>query len=176
MKLVLVADVGPALAAYFLDSGLIELASFFEHAGGECATQRRGAGAALFEASFVEVGVGVGVEEFMCELRWDWCIDGEAADGSVFDSAEDFDQAFEIHRFLEDVFHHLVHEGMAGDLNIALDGLEAGGCLWEDGGHEVVGTGPLNLRGNAFAFGHAQQLQTTRGGPAPAVFEDWRSD
>ena len=90
------------------------------------------------------------------------------------DAAEDFDEAFEVHGFLEDVFHDFVDEGVVGDLDVADDGLEAGGGLREDAGHEVVGAGALDLRGDAFAFGHAQELQAAACGPAPAVFEDGR--
>ena len=65
---------------------------------------------------------------------------------------------------------------MIGDLDVADDGLEAGGGLREDAGEEVFGAGALDLRGDALALGHAQQLQTAVGGPAPAGFEDGRGD
>ncbi len=44
------------------------LAGFFGELSGR-SRRGDGAGAALFEAGFVEVGVGVGVEEFVGELR-----------------------------------------------------------------------------------------------------------
>jgi len=62
------------------------------------------------------------------------------------------------------------------DLNVADDGLETGGGLGEDRGHEVFGASALDLRGDAFAFGEAEELQAASGGPAPAVFEDGRGD
>src|SRR6202023_248302 len=65
---------------------------------------------------------------------------------------------------------------MVGDLDIADDGLKAGCGLGEDRGHEVFGTGALDLRGDAFAFGEAEKLQAASGGPAPAVFEDGGGD
>ena len=65
---------------------------------------------------------------------------------------------------------------MVGDLNIADDGLEAGCGLGEDGGHEVVGTGALDLRGDAFALGEAEELEAATGSPAPAGFEDGGGD
>ena len=105
-----------------------------------------------------------------------WSVDGETADGAVFYAAEEFDEAFEVHRFLKDVLHDFVDEGMVGDLDVADDGLEAGGGLGEDGGHEVFGAGALDLWGDALAFGEAQELQAASGGPAPAVFEDGRCD
>ena len=103
-------------------------------------------------------------------------IDCEAADGSALDSSENFDEAFEVHRFLQDVFHDFVDEWMVGDLDVADDGLKAGGGLWEDAGHEVFGAGALDLRGDALAFGETQELQAAAGGPAPAVLEDGRGD
>ena len=119
---------------------------------GQGAAEGDGAGAALFEAGFVEEGVGVGVEEFVGELGGDGRVDGEAADGAGFDAAEDFDEAFEVHRFLEDVLHDFVDERVVGDLDVADDGLEAGGGLGEDAGEEVFGAGALDLRGDAFAL------------------------
>ena len=176
VEFVFVAEVGPALAADGVDGVLVEAACAFDDAVGQGAAEGDGAGAALFEAGFVEEGVGVGVEEFVGELRGDGRVDCEAADGAVLDAAEDFDEAFEVHRLLQDVLHDLVDEGMVGDLDVADDGLEAGGGLGEDAGHEVFGAGALDLRGDALAFGQAQELQAAAGGPAPAVFEDGAGD
>ena len=176
VEFVLVAEVGPDLAADGVDGGRVEPAGAFEDASGSARRERGGAGAALFEAGFVEEGVGVGVEEFVGELRGDGRVDGEAADGAVFDAAQDFDEAFEVHRFLKDVLHDFVDERVVGDLDVADDGLEAGGGLREDAGEEVFGAGALDLRGDALALGHAQELQAAAGGPAPAVLEDGRGD
>jgi len=47
-------------------------------------------------------------------LRSSWAnweelgVDGEAADSAVFYAAEEFDEAFEVHRFLKDVLHDFV--------------------------------------------------------------------
>ena len=65
VEFVFVAEVGPDLVADGGDGGGVEVAGFV----GKIAAERGGAGAALFEAGFVEVGVGVGVEEFVGE---DW--------------------------------------------------------------------------------------------------------
>ncbi len=65
---------------------------------------------------------------------------------------------------------------MVGDLDVADDGLEAGGGLRKDTGHEVFGPRALDLRGDAFALGETEELQAASGGPAPAVFEDGRGD
>src|SRR6195952_52724 len=65
---------------------------------------------------------------------------------------------------------------MLGDLDVADEGLEAGGGLREDAGEEIFRAGALDLRGNAFSLGHAQELEAAAGGPAPAVLEDGRGD
>ncbi len=83
MQLVFVAEVGQELAADGVDGGLVEAACDFEDGVGEVAAEGDGAGAALFEAGFVEEGVGVGVEQLVRELRGDRRVDGEAADGAV---------------------------------------------------------------------------------------------
>ena len=156
----------------------VELAGFRGRSRGKaCGEAMYGAGAALFKAGFIEEGVGVGVEEFVGE---DW-------DGTGVSTARQriapslmprriFDEAFEVHGFLQDILHHLVDEGMVGNLDVADDGLEAGSGLGKDGGHEVFGAGALDLRGDAFALGEAQQLEAAAGGPAPAVLEDGRRD
>ena len=82
VEFVLVAEVGPDLAADGVDGGLVEAACAVGNAVGKRAAERDGAGAALFEAGLVEEGVGVGVEEFVGELRGDGRVDGEAADGA----------------------------------------------------------------------------------------------
>ena len=112
----------------------------------------------------------------MRELGGGGGVDGQAANGSLLDAAEDFDETFEVHGFAEDVFHDFADEWVVGDLNVANDSLEAGGGLREDVGHEVVGAGALDLRGDALALLHAQELERAAGGPAPAIFEDGRGD
>ncbi len=112
----------------------------------------------------------------MGELGGDRGVDGETADGSVFYSLEDLDETLEVHRLLQDVFHDLVDKWVIRDLNVTLDGLEAGGGLGEDAGHEVFGAGALDLRGDALPLGEAEELQAAAGGPAPAGFEDRGGD
>ena len=75
------------------------------------------------------------------------------------DAAQHFVQAFEVHCFLQDVLHHFVDQRMVGNLDVADDGLEAGGGLRKDAGQQVFGARALDLRRNALALRHAQQLQ-----------------
>ena len=110
------------------------------------------------------------------KTRWDGRVDGEAADGAGCYSAQDFEEAFEVHGFGEGVLHDFADERMVGDLDVADHGLGAGGGVGEDAGEEVVGAGALDLRGDAFALLHAQELQAAAGGPAPAVLEERRGD
>jgi len=154
VEFVFVAEGGPNLFADGGDGSRVDFARFV----GEIAAERGGAGAALFETGFVEIGVGVGVEEFVGEDGRGWGVDGEAADSAFLYAAEKFDKAIEVHCFLKDILHDFIDEGVVGDLDVADDGLEAGRGLGEDGGHEVFGTGALDLRGDAFALRHAQEL------------------
>ncbi len=112
----------------------------------------------------------------MRELRGDGGVDGEAANGAALDAAEDLVEAVDVHGFGEGVAHDLADERVVGNLNIADDGLEAGGGLGEDVGEEIVGAGALDLRSDALALLHAKKLQGAAGGPAPAVLEDGRGD
>ena len=66
--------------------------------------------------------------------------------------------------------------GMIGDLDVAGHGLGAGGGVGEDAGEEVVGARALDLRGDAFALGHAEELEAAAGGPTPAVLEERRGN
>ena len=148
MKLVFVTEVGPDFFADSSDGCGIQLARFV----GKIAAQGGGAGATLFEPGFVEEGVGVSVEEFVGKDGWSGGVDGEAADGAFFYAAQEFDEPFEVHRFLKNVLHDLANERVVGDLDVADDGLKAGRGLGEDGGHEVFGAGALDLRGDAFSL------------------------
>jgi len=172
VEFVFVAEIGPDLFANGGDGGGVDFAGFV----GESAAERGGAGAAFFEAGFVEVGVGVGVEEFVSEDGRGWGVYSQTANCAGLNAAEQFNEAIEVHCFLEDVLHDFVDERVVGNLDVADDGLEAGCGLGEDGGHEVFGAGALDLRGDAFALRHAQELQAAPGGPAPAGFEDGGGD
>ena len=72
MELVFVADVGPALAADGVDGVLVEAACTSKMPSGRSRRRVDRAGAACFEAGFVKVGIGVGVEELVGELRMGW--------------------------------------------------------------------------------------------------------
>ncbi len=171
MEFVFVAEVGPALATDGVDGMLVEAASAFGDAVGETAAESDGAGSTLFEASVIEESIRVGVDEFVSELGWDRGVDCEAADGARLDLLEDLDEALEVHGLLQNIFHHFVDERVIRDLDVADDGFEAGGSLGEDTGEEVFGAGALDLRGDALPFRHAEELEATTSGPAPASFE-----
>src|ERR1700735_5688641 len=89
------------------------------------------------------------------------CIDGEAANCTVFDTFQKFDKALEIHRFLQNVLHHFVHERVIRDLDIANNSLEAGRSLRENGSHEIFRTRALDLRGDPLALRETKELQAT---------------
>ena len=120
-----------------------------------------GAGAAGGGVLVVEEGVGHGVDELVRELRGHRRVDGEAADGAGCDAAQDLQQAVDVHRFGERVFHHLAHERVVGDFDVAGHGLGAGRGVREDAGEEIVGARALDLRSDALALLHAQQLEAS---------------
>ena len=77
------------------------------------------------------------------------------------DAAQDFVEAFDVHGLGEGVLHDLADERVVGDLDVAGHGLGAGGGVGEDAGEEIVGARALDLRGDALALLHAQQLQAS---------------
>ena len=127
MEFVLVADVGPELLADGGDGGGVDAAGGFGEARGEVAAGADGAGAAGGGVLGVEEGVGHGVDELVREDAGDGGVDGEAGDGAVGDSCEDFEEALEVHRFGEGVFHHFADERVVGDFDVAGHRLGAGG-------------------------------------------------
>ncbi len=54
-----------------------------------------------------------------------WSIHGEATDGAVLDSSENLGQAFEVHSLTQNILHHLIDQQVIGNLDVALDILEA---------------------------------------------------
>ena len=176
VELVLVAEVGPELGADGGDGCGVEAAGRFGKTGGDVAAGADGAGAAGGGVLGVEEGVGHGVDELMREDGWDGGVDSDAGDGACGDSLQHFEEAFEVHGLGEGVLHDLADEGVVGDLDVAGHGLGTGGGVGEDAGQEVVGAGALDLGGDAFALGHAQELEAAAGGPAPAVLEEGRGD
>ena len=69
VEIIGVAEIGARLFDDLGDGRRVELAGFFEDGGGKGAAELHGAGAALFERSIVEEGVGIGVENLVRELR-----------------------------------------------------------------------------------------------------------
>ena len=97
VEVVGVAEVGARFFDDLRDGRRVELAGLFEHRGGQGAAELHGAGAALFERSIVEEGVGIGVENFVRELRGHGSIDGDGADAAVADAFEHAAEAVDVH-------------------------------------------------------------------------------
>ena len=64
-----VAHVGPGFRAHFGDGSGIKAADLGENGFGQHAAHFDSAGAALFEGSIIKIGVRIGVENFVRELR-----------------------------------------------------------------------------------------------------------
>ena len=174
-KLICIANIGPRLLANFGDRSGIEPADFRQHRFGQHAAHLDGAGAALFEWSVVEIGVGIGVQNFVRELRGHGGFDGHAANASSGDVFQDYFQAIDVHRFGERVFHGFARERMIGNFDVARNIFLAGQGLRENGCEQIVGTHALNRRRNFFPAHEAQQGERAAGNPAPARGEDRRS-
>ena len=169
-----VADVGPSLGFDLRDGRGIEASDFFEHRFREHAPHLDRARAAFFKRCVIEIGVRIGVQNLMRELRRHRSVDGEAANAAVFDGAQDVAQAIDIEGFGEHILHHLVHQRVIGNLDVAFNVLEAGGHVGKDRGQQIVGADALNLRRNLLASLKAQECQRACGVPAPARLEDGR--
>ena len=172
MQFIGVADVRPRLLLHLRDGCGIERADFFEHRGRQHSPHFDGAGAAFLERCVVEVGVRIRIENFVRELRRYRRIDGEAADSSLLDAAQDFGEPFDIERFGEYVFHHLAHQRMVGNLDVAFDIFLAGGDVGKDRSEKIVGAHALDLRRNFFAALKTQQSEGASCIPAPARAKD----
>ena len=146
-----VAHVGPRLGAHFRDGRRIEASDFRQHGLGQHAAHFDGARAALFERRIVEIGVGIGVEYFVRELRWHRRVDGDAANAALADRREDFAQAVDVHGLGEHVLHRFAHQRMIGNLDVAHDIFLAGERFGKDRREQIVGAHALNLRRNFLA-------------------------
>ncbi len=84
-------------------------------------------------------------------------------------------ESFDVHGFGEYIFHHLVHQRMVRNLNVALDIFLASGNIGEHRGQQIIGPHALDLRRNLLTALKAQQRQRAVGVPAPARAENRRS-
>ena len=174
MQLIGVANVGTGFFADACDCLLIEPADFVEHCLGQHAAHLHRTRAALLERSVVEEGVGIGVQDLVRELRRHGRVDCEAADRAAADAVDDAAQTVDVHRFGEDIFHHLLNQRVIGNTDVAFEILGTGRDVGKDRREKIVAADTLNLRRNFLAALKAQQRQRTIGVPAPARGEDGR--
>ena len=74
----------------------------------------------------------------------------------LHDGADERDEGVHVHRLGEAVLDRLGHERVVGDLAVALDVLEAGHLVGEDGGEQVLGV--LLLQGEVGVAGDPEQV------------------
>ena len=175
VEIVGIAQIGARVFDDLRDGRRVELTGFFKDGGGQGAAELHGAGTALFERSIVEEGVGIGVENFVGELRWHRSIDGDGLDAAVTDGFKDAAEAVDVHGLVHHVFHHLFHQGVVGNPDIAFDVFKAGGYVGEDGGEEIIAAHALNLRRNLLAVLKAEECEGAVGVPTEAGGEDGRA-
>src|SRR5204863_3743332 len=70
-----IAHIGPGFTLDLGDGLLVESTDFFQHRGGKNAAHFDGAGAALFQWGIVEIGIWVGIQDFVREDARDRRID-----------------------------------------------------------------------------------------------------
>ena len=116
MQLVAVANVGARLIANARDGLLIEPSDFVEHGLRQDASHLHGAGAALFQRSVIQIGVWIGVQDLVRELRGHRRVDRETADRAAVDSLDNCAQTVDVHRLGEHILHHLLDERVIGNL------------------------------------------------------------
>ena len=121
------------------------------------AAHLHGARAALFERRIVEIGVGIGVENFVRKDRRHGVSTARQRIAALRYVAEDVLQALEVQGLGEHVFHRLAHQRMIGNCDVADDIFLAGERLRKNRGQQIVGAHALNLRRNFFAALEAQQ-------------------
>ncbi len=88
---------------------------------------------ALLQRRIIEIRIRIGVQDFVRELRRNGRIDGDAPDRTIFNAAQQLNQAVHVHRLVNDVLHHFFHQWMVGNLDFSFDVFKARCNIREDG-------------------------------------------
>ena len=120
----------------------------------------------------------------MRKLRRHGCIDRDATNPTLLDSAQHCAEAVDIESFGKHVFHDFAHQRMIGDLYVAFDIFLTRGHIGEYCTQQIVRAHALDLRRNFLASLETEQRQSARCVPSPArlkdrrrqrrLLEDWR--
>ena len=176
MQLLGVAYVGPRLVAHFGNSLRIEPADFSQYRLRQDAAHLDRTGAALFERRIVEIGIGIGIKNFVGKLRWNRRVYREGGDAAIGDVANHPLEPFDVEGFGKNVLHHFADKWMLRNRNVAFRKVFlASEGLGKNGGQQVVGAHALDRRRNFFAIAKTKQRQRAAGVPAPARSEKRRS-
>ena len=106
----------------------------------------------LFESRIVQKRIRIRIDQLMRKRRRRRRVHRYAPDAPLVHRSQYRLQAFEIHRFLQHIVHHFLHQRMVRNLNIALDVLEARRSLRKNAGQQIVRANSLHLRRNLLSF------------------------
>ena len=176
VQLIGIAHIRPCVAPHFIVSRRIKPAQFRCERFRQRAAHIYGARAALLERRIVEIGVRIGVQNFVREGRRHRRIHREALDVALDEISQDAFQAIDIERLGEHILHRLAHQWMIGNGDITDDIFLAGQCLRKNGRQQVFGAHSLNLRSDFLSALKTQQRERAARGPAPAHREKRRGE
>jgi hypothetical protein len=69
VQLVRIAQIGPSFSPHLLDGRGIQFAYLFQHRFGKHAPHLDRPGSAFLERRIIEIGIGIGIEDLVLELR-----------------------------------------------------------------------------------------------------------
>ncbi len=172
-----IAHDRPGFAFHLLDRLGIQRADLAEQLGRQRPSHFDRAGPPLLQRCIVKKRIGVGIENLMRERRRRRRIDGETTNLLAFDRLQEGRESVEIHRLGQTITQGFRNQGMIGNLPrrpFARQILLAGNRVREDGGQQVLGFHPLDLRRHFLPLRKPEQRQRPRGIPAPARGEHRR--
>src|SRR6185437_12046673 len=112
----------------------------------------------------------------MRKLRRHGRVDREASNLTRRNATQHIVEPIDIHRFRKRVAHHLAHQWMIGNFNVADHRLRTRRRMRKHARQQIVRARALNLRSHTLALLHSQQLQRPARSPPPAIFEERRWD
>ena len=158
VQLFRVAHVRPSFVTNFGNGLGVESANFSHYRFRQNAAHLDGAGAALLERSIIEIGVRIGVQNFVRELRGHGRIDGEAGDAAIGDVTNHELEPFEIESFRENVLHHFADQWVLGNGDVAFrEVFLASERFWKNRGQQVISAHALDGRRNFLAIAKTKQ-------------------
>ena len=172
MQLVCVSHDRPSLFRHFGNRGLIQRTDVARQVGRQTSAHLHRSRTPFLQRRVIQVGIGIGIQDFMTEGRRHRCIHCDALDCSLLDASEQRFQPVHIHGLCEAVANGFLDQRM-------IRGGQIGRSAWmvvlarrrcrEHGGQQILRAHALDLRGHPLPVGKPEQGQRARGIPAPAA-------